>query len=254
MDIERLVNKFFQDLWFGEDLEAIDKLFSPTVIINGVVKKTIGKKEKIEIAKSWFQAFPVRNAKLEKIARRDNIVSVHWSSIATHQGSFYNLSPSGKTVAYEGMCYYKMRDGLVSEYYAVSDVAMNLVKSGAFPLSFHEKSEDPFNNDLIGIIKTISNKNLTRREIEVASLWLSGCSIKESARTLFLTSSTIEEYRSRTKDKLNVKDKKSLYNLLREQGVLELYFHFAKALCMDYSMYLLSDTHFKDALKGKSEL
>lgn len=243
MDIELAVNKFFEDLWFGEDLEAIDKLFSPNVIINGVVKKTIGKKEKIEIAKSWFQAFPVRNAKLEKIARRDNIVSVHWRSIATHKGPFYNLEPSGKTVAYEGVCYYKMRDGLVSEYYAVSDVALNLVKSGAFPVSFHEKSEDPFNKDLIAVIQTVSNKNLTRREIEVASLWLSGCSIKESARTLSLTASTIEEYRSRTKDKLNVGDKKGLYSLLREQGTLELYFHFAKALCMDYTLRSLRDNH-----------
>ncbi len=243
MDIELVVTKFFKDLWFGEDLEAVDKLFSPNVIINGVVKKTIGKKEKIEIAKSWFQAFPVRNAKLEKIARRDNIVSVHWSSIATQKGSFYNLSPSGKTVAYEGVCYYKMRDGLVSEYYAVSDVAINLVKNGALPVIFHEKSDDPFNNDLIDVIRTISNKNLTRREIEVASLWLSGCSIKESASTLSLTASTIEEYRSRTKDKLNVKDKKGLYNLLREQGTLELYFHFAKALCMHYTLHPLRDSH-----------
>jgi len=52
INIELAVNKFFEDLWFGEDLEAIDKFFSPNVIINGVVKKTIGKKEKIEIAKN----------------------------------------------------------------------------------------------------------------------------------------------------------------------------------------------------------
>lgn len=79
-------------------------------------------------------------------------------------------------------------------------------------------------------IKNSDSHFLTKREIEIISLWLSGYSIKESAAFLNISLRTVEEYRARVKDKFSVKNKKCLYELAIKQQILDIYFQIAKVL------------------------
>jgi len=230
MDKETLIKNFFNDLWIGENLEAIERICANNILINSVTKKSIGTNEKIQIAKNWFNAFPKRNGKIEAIVSKEDVVSVSWSSSTTHEGLFFGLEPTGKKVTYNGICYYKIKDNLITQYYSVSNVFINLVNAGSIPHDLYNPIDSTENHALLSAAKKISNANLTNTEIKVMSLWLAGYSIKESSKITHLSTRTIEEYRANAKDKLNIRHKKCLYDLVRQQGLLDIFLHLASEL------------------------
>lgn len=76
--------------------------------------------------------------------------------------------------------------------------------------------------ELANLITQNFDVTLSNKELECFSLWLSGYSIKESSLFLCLSPKTIEVYRSRIKEKLNVHHKYQLIDLSHANGTFNL--------------------------------
>lgn len=103
-------------------------------------------------------------------------------------------------------------------------------------LNFHEEvlnnSGSYINSvEMQNQIDKLTKEGLSNREISVLSFWISGYSIKETAKILHASLRTIEDYRSKIKDKLHIKDKKNLYKIIRHLDSLEFCFDFAIQQC-----------------------
>ncbi len=109
------------------------------------------------------------------------------------------------------------------------EVNKNCNSVTANSVSITEKKSNT-DSELIDAIKVNLNQELTKREIEVSSLWLNGYSSKESAKILGIAARTIEEYRAKTKGKLKLRDKKGLYNLVLDKRMLDVYLTLARTL------------------------
>jgi predicted ester cyclase len=76
----------------------------------------------------------------EIIAERD-IVAARWTATGTHSGPLADIPPTGTTVRWGGMDFYRMADGKVVEWWRNDDaiwllhqVGRNLLASGESPL------------------------------------------------------------------------------------------------------------------------
>ena len=92
---------------------------------------------------------------------------------------------------------------MAGERYLSADVANNLVSQGL--LGYHES---PFSK-------------LSRRESEVVTLILQGKSIKEMSKMLILSDKTVNTYRYRLYDKLNIKNDVELTRLAFKYGHID---------------------------------
>ncbi len=71
---------------------------------------------------------------------------------------------------------------------------------------------------------------LTKRELECLSLWVSGATTKESALILNLSPRTIETYREQIKFKLKIRNKKAIIELIYEKNIFNIVLHYAMLL------------------------
>jgi DNA-binding CsgD family transcriptional regulator len=78
------------------------------------------------------------------------------------------------------------------------------------------------------------NIQITPREVECLSLWLSGYSVKESAQVLKIAAKTVEVFRYNLREKLNIRKKSHIYTLLENNNLLQLYLQFSKKLILNY--------------------
>jgi DNA-binding CsgD family transcriptional regulator/predicted ester cyclase len=229
---EKLVADFFEALWISKDINIINEKCSNDIVIHHYNRVRVGKNEKIQIAKSWFDAFPNKDdVKIEELNKVGGVFQIKWCGTAKHEGMFWDLPPTGKVVNYNGICFFKVKDHFIVEYQTESNTRMNLIGLGSIPYNSDDNNNhQKANEDIFSKIKNFCKLNLTNREMSVASLWFSGYSVKESARVLQLSPRTVDEYRRRIKDTMNVVNKKNLYAFFRDKNALDLFLDFSEQL------------------------
>lgn len=71
---------------------------------------------------------------------------------------------------------------------------------------------------------------LTKREVEILSLWVSGFSIREASNLLYISSRTVEVHRKNIREKLKITTKHEIIDFLYSQGVFNLFLHCSKLI------------------------
>ncbi|MDB6096767.1 MAG: putative aerobic respiration control sensor protein arcB [Francisellaceae bacterium] len=90
-------------------------------------------------------------------------------------------------------------------------------------LGEQENLSSPLSKDLVNSIKDLLDIEITYREIECLSLWLSGYSLKESSTILKISERTVEVHRRNISDKIGIYRKNHLIDYVREKGILNLF-------------------------------
>jgi predicted ester cyclase len=68
-------------------------------------------------------AFPDKHTEIYRIVADDEYVACHCSTSATHIGTYLDAEPTGKRVVLYEMMFNRVRDGLLSETWAVVEGA-----------------------------------------------------------------------------------------------------------------------------------
>jgi predicted ester cyclase len=60
-------------------------------------------------------------------------VVAHWRSLATHQGNYMDIPPTGNRIEFTGMSVYRIEEGKIAESWTVEDQFGLMQQIGAIP-------------------------------------------------------------------------------------------------------------------------
>ena len=99
------------------NLDIVDEIFTPDYVRHdpsALLGEVYREKYKQAFAK-LRRAFPDAHWTLEDLLADGDKVIGRWTFHGTHQGQFFNVSPSGKEVTYPIIAIYRIADGKIAE-------------------------------------------------------------------------------------------------------------------------------------------
>jgi steroid delta-isomerase-like uncharacterized protein len=124
MSIERnkeVVRRFFDERWNLENLDIYGEMAAPNRDIQ---------REK-EWVSSLYRAFADRHLTILDLIAEGDQVAVHWRFTAMHRGDFLGVAATGRSVAYQGIAWFLVADGMIVEETAYWDILGVLQQLGA---------------------------------------------------------------------------------------------------------------------------
>jgi steroid delta-isomerase-like uncharacterized protein len=121
MEVEKsTVRRFFAEAWNSKDLTLVDELISPTYVGHDVTLSNAERgPERIKrIMTSFRTAFPDLRVTVEDVVVQDDKEVVRWMARGTHQGTFMNIAPTGKSIAVSGTDIGRVANGQIQEMWS----------------------------------------------------------------------------------------------------------------------------------------
>jgi len=118
---EAVVRRFMNELWSDGNLDAADEL----VAINHV--HHLGDEELhgpdgLKGAVSWLRsAFPDLRFEIDDVVSDGDRVVLRWTATGTHDGTFADVAPTGRRVAWNGCDWFRLHAGQLTEAFVVAD-------------------------------------------------------------------------------------------------------------------------------------
>ena len=130
---KQLIRRYYEEVLNQNRLEVLNELSRPDHVehnpLPGQGQGLEGLKQRVTAIK---QAFNPRFTLDHVIAESDK-VAVMWTNSGTHQGEWFGVPATGKTVTIQGIDIHVIRDGRMAEHWDVVDVFSMLVQIGALP-------------------------------------------------------------------------------------------------------------------------
>src|SRR5215470_17240411 len=113
-----LVRRFFEEVWNAQQLNVIEEVFAPTVVLNG---QSLARDAIKQLVASRRATFPdIRVTVNEQIAEGDK-VSTRRTWEATHQGAYRGIPPTGRRLKWMQISIVRFADGKIVEDWVVAD-------------------------------------------------------------------------------------------------------------------------------------
>ena len=124
----------FERAFRAADQAAIDELCDPGVVDHnpapGHEPTLAGFKQKIA---GYCALFPDLEEDLQDIVASGDTVCTRWVVSGSLQQEFMGIPPTGQTIKVEGMNFYRLKDGRVTDVWAQSDALGMMQQLGAIP-------------------------------------------------------------------------------------------------------------------------
>ena len=132
-DNNAIVHRF--ELAFGEnDVATIDELCSPDLVDHdpapGVPPTLAGFKATIAAYKG---VFPDLEVDVHSVIGEGDLVATRWTSSGTHRAAFLGIPATGKKVSVEGMNFYRLSGGRITDVWTQFDGLGLAQQLGALP-------------------------------------------------------------------------------------------------------------------------
>ena len=125
-----LVRRFFEEVWNAHQLEVIEEVFAPTVLMNG---QPLAREAIRQLVATRRASFPdIRVTVNEQIAERDK-VSTRRTWEATHLGPYRGIAPTGKRLRWMQISIVRFAEGKIVEDWVVGDELGILQQLGHAP-------------------------------------------------------------------------------------------------------------------------
>ncbi len=120
--VKTIAEKYADTIWNQKDLQVIDQLLHPEIVIHSLFGKYQGRQAMRDVVQAWLKAFPdLAVTTLSTLTEVDKVM-IQWKAQGTHQGAFKGIQPTGKPVHYEGVTIYRIQDQQIIEYWAYLDM------------------------------------------------------------------------------------------------------------------------------------
>lgn len=124
----------FEAAFAANDGPVIDELCDPGLVdhnpVPGFEPNLTGFKQAVDL---YHSAFPGYENDLHAVIGDGDMVATLWTVTGTHKGELFGIAPSGKTVTVEGMNFYRLANGKVTEVWTQFDSLAMLQQLGAIP-------------------------------------------------------------------------------------------------------------------------
>jgi steroid delta-isomerase-like uncharacterized protein len=132
-DNKRVIERLFARL-NGNDPEGMSELVAGDVVIHtsvpGVESSRAGFRAFLDV---FLQAFPNQSVEVDDLLAEGDLVVARHTHHVTHTGEFIGLPPSGRTARVPGIEQFRVRDGLIVEFWHQDDLFGLLQQLGAVP-------------------------------------------------------------------------------------------------------------------------
>jgi predicted ester cyclase len=114
-----LVRSFIKEVRMEHDLDALNKISSPNILIHPTAMPCEASFFGIGGIAMWmndqWKTFPDLTITDYFTVAQGDIVAVHWTARGTAEGQFIMLSPTGKTVEFTGNSMYRIEEDKIAE-------------------------------------------------------------------------------------------------------------------------------------------
>jgi|LakMenEpi03Aug12_release.lakeMendotaPanAssembly.Ray.scaffolds.fasta_scaffold641675_2 steroid delta-isomerase-like uncharacterized protein len=129
IDNERLIRRYFDEVWNQGKLNVLNEIISPDYINHnpGMPNPIPGPEGLKPIVAAIREAFPDLKYVIENIVVSDTQVAVHTIMHGTHQGDFLGIAPTNKVIRVNQMQIERIANNKIIEHWRVTD-EYNLLK------------------------------------------------------------------------------------------------------------------------------
>lgn len=128
---KQICKRFFDELHDKGNFDIIDELVHPNVISHdpfpGQPKGSEGVRSTMKIFRT---AFPDLKLIHNDMIAEDDRVMIKFTATGTHQAEFMNIPATGNKIAYEEVVILRLKNGKITEHWAVADAMALLQQLG----------------------------------------------------------------------------------------------------------------------------
>jgi steroid delta-isomerase-like uncharacterized protein len=133
-----VVRRFYEEVFNAGRLEAMDELVSPDLAAHDTLPPGVperGPEPYKHTAAMFRSAFPDLHQEIEDMVAEGDKVAVRVTMTATHRGPFLGVAPTDRRVRYEGMDFFRFREGKMVEHWTATDDLGLMQQLGVVPSS-----------------------------------------------------------------------------------------------------------------------
>ena len=118
-----LVQRFYEDVFVDWDRVLVAELLSPTFRSHDwPADARTGPEGFWDFYDGVLAAFPDTRYVVDDLIAEGDRVVVHWRLLATQQGEFFGIAPTGTPISLQGIAIYRVEDGQLMERWVVYDL------------------------------------------------------------------------------------------------------------------------------------
>lgn len=136
MSDNKAIVERFEHAFAANDAVAIDELCDPGLVDHNPVPGHPPTLDGFKSAIAGYKAaFPDLTVDLGEVAADGDTVATRWMVAGTHEGEMMGIPPTGKQITVEGMNFYHLRDGRITDVWTQFDAVAMLEQLGVMPES-----------------------------------------------------------------------------------------------------------------------
>jgi steroid delta-isomerase-like uncharacterized protein len=118
-----VVARFYEQLWNRGNLDAADELVATDYVRHDLRpgEAPPGPNGQKAVAAKFRAAFPDVHLELEALVAEGDLVAARWSMTGTHTGAWGDVSPTGRSVRFCGVNFFRIADGKIAEIWNLRD-------------------------------------------------------------------------------------------------------------------------------------
>lgn len=120
--LKKFANEYAKKIWNDKEIDAIDTFVHPDVVIHSLLGDFHGCQALKNVVQAWLKGFPDLRVTNDSVIAENDMISVQWSAAGTHRGEFKGRLPTDKKVSYRGVTVFRIKNGLITEYWAYLDM------------------------------------------------------------------------------------------------------------------------------------
>ena len=130
-----LVGRWFDDLFTQGDLDTVDDLVAPGLVVHGQggMEDAYGRENFGGWLRWYTSAFTEREWAVHDIISEGEKAVARYSGWATYRGGLLGIPPEGQRVHETGILILRVKDGLVQEVWSEMSDLQLVMQLGAFP-------------------------------------------------------------------------------------------------------------------------
>lgn len=238
-----LVENFLCDLWNDKSKsskeELFVELFSSNLIIDSPIAKEVGSRTLLNVSNCWMQGFPDMQVGQIELELFGDIVITNWRSRATHLSTFKGIEATGKKIDYPGETIFFFKENKIVRYFCKIDMVEVYNQLGLRLAKRDYEGQDILSQNkalLIANIQANFSEGLTKREVELMSLYLMGFNAKQIGRFCSISHRTVETHLSRALQELGCQNKHQCLEKIVSSWMLPIFQDLAKLVLEQYGV------------------
>jgi steroid delta-isomerase-like uncharacterized protein len=120
---KRLVVRFYEELWNRGNYDAADDLVAADYVRHDQRPGDAppGPAGQKAVAQRFRAAFPDVRLEVDELIAEGDLVVARWTMVGTHSGPWGDVPPTGRSVRFVGVNFFRVADGKIAEIWNLRD-------------------------------------------------------------------------------------------------------------------------------------